>query len=278
MLEKAVTLPADEIIIDLEDAVAPDAKAEARESVAAALAGPQWGSRSVAVRVNSTDGATCLRDLLALVGRQDDALASLVIPKVESAADLEYVDRVATALEAESGRAEPVGLQALIETPTGLRRIDEIVAATPRLEALIIGYADLGASLGRPAPTRAPDDRWIWVQESVLTAARSAGVQAIDGPWLAIKDTAGFEASCQRARELGFDGKWALHPTQVELLNTLFAPTQQEYDRARELLDALAAAEQGAGRGAVMFRGEMIDEASRKHALRIVSAGHAAGL
>jgi citrate lyase subunit beta/citryl-CoA lyase len=278
MLEKSRDLPADELVLDLEDAVAVEVKDAARATLADALRSDDWGERSIAVRVNATTNPHCLRDLVALLGEAGDQPASIVVPKVESAFDLLFVDRLAGLLEAEAGRHTPVGLQALIETPPGLRRIDEIVTASARLETLIIGYADLGAALGRPPATRAPDDRWLWVQETVLSAARSAGLQAIDGPWLAIKDTDGFDASCRRARELGFDGKWALHPTQIDLLNELFAPTAQEYERARDLLATLERAESQELRGAVMFRGEMIDEASRKHAQGIVTAGLAAGL
>lgn len=277
MLEKAKGLAADELVIDLEDAVAPDAKDDARDAVCDALEDGGFGDRSIAVRVNGIDNPHCVRDIQALRGPGDSQLECLVVPKVESAADVLFVDRLCTLAERESGLERRVSLQALIETPLGLRRIDEIAHASERLETMIIGYADLGASIGRPAPTRAPDDRWIWVQETVLTAARAANLQAIDGPWLAIKDVEGFEASARRARELGFDGKWALHPTQVELLNELFAPTQAEYDRARALLEALERSE-ASGAGAVMFEGEMIDEASRKHAQRIVAGGEVAGL
>ncbi len=278
MVEKARALAADELVFDLEDAVAPDAKASARDALVTVLADPAWGDRSIAVRVNATSDPHVLRDVLALAGAGGDRPASLVVPKVESVFDLLLIDRIVTLLEQETGRVEPIGLQALIETPLGLRRIDEIVSASERLETLIIGYADLGATLGRPPATRAPDDRWLWVQETVLSAARGAGIQAIDGPWLAIPDVAGFEASVRRARELGFDGKWALHPTQIDLLNELFAPSPAEFAHAVRLLDALAQAERHEGRGAVLFDGVMIDEASRKHAQRIVAGGRAAGL
>lgn len=276
MLGKAPGLGADEVVIDLEDAVAPDAKRSARDLVQGALIEPVWAGTGVAVRVNGTDTAHCLPDLLALVPAPA-ALTSLVVPKVESAFDVCFIERIIDLIEADTGTPSTIGIQALIETPAGVRRLDEITAAGRRLETLIIGYADLGAALGRPTIDRRPDDRWLWVQESVLAAARAASLQAIDGPWLAIRDTEGFTASAERARELGFDGKWALHPTQVEPLNTLFAPSRTEFDQASALLAALAAAEAD-GRGAVLHEGAMIDEASRKHAARIVAAGRAAGL
>jgi citrate lyase subunit beta/citryl-CoA lyase len=279
MLEKARALDADEVVIDLEDSVAAGAKDQARGAVVEAIRDGDWGARSVAVRINACDSHHCYRDVVQVVSGAGDALASLVVPKVESAADVEFVARLTAMVEEEGGRARPLGLQALVETAAGLRRIDEIAGAGPRLEALIVGYADLAASLGRRAPAGpGPDERWDWVLETVLSAARTAGLQAIDGPWLQIEDAEGFRASAQRSRALGYDGKWALHPSQLELLNELYAPTREEFERAQEVLRALARAEGSDGRGAVLLDGAMVDEASAKLARRVVAAGEAAGL
>ncbi len=278
MLAKARTLAPDEVVIDLEDSVAVSAKAQARAAVTATVARGDWGERAVAVRINGPATRWCHRDVIDAIAGAGDAVASLVVPKVESPGELEFVARLAGMVEQEAGRTTPVGLQALIETATGLRHIHAIAHASPRLEALIVGYADLSASLGLPSGGAYPGDRWHHVLETVLVAARDAGLQAIDGPYLALADRDGFAAAAQRAHALGYDGKWALHPTQIEVLNDLFAPSADELDRARAVLDALAAAERDESRGAVMLDGAMIDEASRKLAAQVVARGAAAGV
>ena len=278
MLAKARILPADEVVIDLEDSVAPQVKESARSAVAAAIRAGGWQARTLTVRINPPSTRWCYRDVIDLVETAGDALACLVVPKVERAADLAFVDTLLRMVEETVGRREPVGLQALIETAAGLRHVHDIAHASPRLEALIVGYADLAASLGRPPAVEDPGERWNWVLETVLVAARAAGLQAIDGPWLGIRDLRGFEAAAARGRALGYDGKWAVHPTQIEPLNRLFSPTAEEFEKAQAILDALASAVAGEGRGAVMFEGAMIDEAVRKLAVQTVARGEAAGL
>ncbi len=266
MLDKARSLPADEIVIDLEDSVTVEHKEEARASVAAALSDGEWAARSIAVRINDTHSRFCHRDVIEVLARAGDALSSLIVPKVEGPDDVRFVDRLAGMVEEEAGRERPLALQALIETAAGLGRVREIALASDRLEALIVGYADLGASLGR---SPAAGEHWLPVLDAVLVAARAAGLQAIDGPHLDISDLDGMRAAAGRARTLGYDGKWALHPTQVEPLNEIFSPTGEELERAGAILDALDRAESGEGRGAAMLDGEMIDEASRKRALGV---------
>ncbi len=190
-----------------------------------------------------------------------------MVPKVESAEEVEEVDSLLG--------AAAVGVQALVETAAGLVRAPEIARASSRLEALIIGFADLTASLGRPAVADYPGDRWHSVRDTVLVAARSAGLQAIDGPHLDVGDLEGLAVEAGRARALGLDGKWVLHPAQIEPVNAVFSPAQEEVDRAGAILAALA---EGGGRGAVALDGEMIDEASRKQATQVVARGRAAGL
>ena len=215
MLDKARTLEADEIVIDLEDSVRAEAKEEARAAACAAL-GADWGTRAVAVRVNGIDTRWWTADLTALAAANRGALESVVIPKCEAAAHLEAAARLLHEQERRSDTAgPPVALQALIETATGLVRIGEITAADPRLETLIIGYADLRASLGRPPGADYPGDPWLWVRETVLVNARAAGLAAIDGPSLDVSDEGGLRASAASARALGFDGKWAIHPSQI---------------------------------------------------------------
>jgi citrate lyase subunit beta/citryl-CoA lyase len=185
---------------------------------------------------------------------------------------------VARLLDAIGTGAGAIRLQALIETAAGLRQAGDIGQAGPRLEAMILGYADLRASLGRPAANQEPPDRWSFAQEAVLVAARAAGLQAIDGPHLRVGDAAGLQAWAAHARALGYDGKWAIHPSQLDTLNATFSPTSEEVERARGIVAALQQAEADAGRGAVMWHGEMIDEALRKQALGVVARACAAEL
>jgi citrate lyase subunit beta/citryl-CoA lyase len=264
----AAGLGADEIVIDLEDAVAAPAKDDARAATVAALAG--WSGGVVSVRVNAARSPWCHLDVAALA-RPADVPASIVVPKVEGAGDLAFFDRLLDGVEAASGRRRPVRLQALIETAAGLERVSEIAGASQRLDALILGYADLAASLGR-APGAARDlEVWRPAQEAVLVAARAHGLQAIDGPYLGVEVDESFRAAAARARELGFDGKWAIHPAQVAALNELFTPTVEEIQRAEAIVAALERAERKSGQGAVAVDGQMLDEALRAAALRILA-------
>ena len=271
MLAKTAALEMDEIVVDLEDSVAPDAKEQARELVGGFLATEQTFAVAVAVRINPLSGQWGERDVIDLVEQVGPRIGSLVIPKVESAEDVLAVDRL---LGSVGEPASGVGLQALVETAGGLLRAGEIAAASLRLEALILGYLDLAASLGR-APGPVPPERWSHAQETLLVAARAAGIQAIDGPYIEVRDDAGLRLRAEHARALGFDGKWAVHPRQLGIINAAFTPVDEELARARAILDALGDAE---GRGAVELDGEMIDEASRKLALQVIARGRAAGI
>jgi citrate lyase subunit beta/citryl-CoA lyase len=279
MLDKARTLEADEIVIDLEDSVPADLKAKAREQVCAALRAGDWRAPTVAVRINATTSRWCHRDVVELIESGGERLGALVIPKVEGRADVEFVARLAGMVEEESGRTEPIGLELLIETATGLTRIQESARASERVEALIVGYADLAASLGHPIrdASEEPADAWHWVLQTVLVAARDAGAQAIDGPYFEVADVDGLRLRAERARSLGYDGKWALHPAQIGPVNEVFSPSPAEFDQAAAVLDELGRAEQADGRGAVLLDGQMIDEAMRKQATQVVARGRAAG-
>lgn len=264
MLAKAGELQADEVVIDLEDSVAPGAKAEARELVCRVLAEGRPGPSLVAVRVNALDSPWYGDDVDALVERAGPAVDSLVVPKVERAEDVLEVGRML------DERGASMGIQALVETAAGLLRVGEIATASQRVDTLILGYADLAASLRRANPEQACE-RWLYAQEAVLVAARAAGVEAIDGPFLAIADEEGLRRWAEHVRDLGYDGKWAIHPSQLALINQTFTPSDDELDRARDILAALAQAESDAARGAVQLDGKMIDEASRKQAERVVA-------
>ncbi len=258
MLAKAATLAADEIVFDLEDAVAASAKGEARERVAKLLASGDWRGRRVAVRINAVGSPWWEDDISAVAATRHPRL-SLVVPKVESPDTLATVDaRLANAA---------VGVQALIESAAGLAAARDIAASRGRLEALILGYADLAASLGRPADSTQP---WLFAQETLLLAARANGLQAIDGPFFAIADAEGLARSADIARQLGFDGKWAIHPGQIAAINAAFTPGEAEVARARALIAAMEDAA-GRGQGAATFQGGMIDEAMRVAALRTLA-------
>ena len=267
MLAKAPAIPADEIVVDLEDAVVPTAKDDARRLVARVLSEGLGASGTVAVRVNELDSGWCHRDVLELVEAAGPAIGSLVLPKVERADDVRWLDRFLGML---GERAGGIRLQALLETAGGLARAGEIAASSPRLEAVIVGYADLAASLGRTAGDE--PERWLHAQEVVLVAARDAGVQAIDGPFLGIRDQQALRRHAEHAQAIGFDGKWAIHPGQVPVLNEVFTPDPQELERAGAIVAALEDA------GVAEVNGEMVDEASRKQALQVLARGQAAGL
>lgn len=271
MLAKAGRLGADEIVADLEDSVAPAAKEQARELVAGFLAREKTPASAVAVRVNALAGPWGEGDVVELARHAGPRIGSLIVPKVERADQIAEVEQL---LDAQGERASGVRLQALVETAAGLLRVGEIGAGSSRLEALILGYADLAASLGR-APGVMPPESWLYAQETLLVAARARGLQAIDGPYLEIRDDAGLRSRAGHARALGFDGKWAVHPGQVAIINETFTPMPDEIARARAILDALERAE---GRGAVELDGEMLDEASRKLALQVTARARAAGL
>jgi citrate lyase subunit beta / citryl-CoA lyase len=284
MLAKGPTLPADEVFMDLEDSVAPLAKEEARDNVVQALKEGDWTGKTVVVRVNGVYTRWCAHDVMHVVENAGQYLDCIMIPKVEYASDVEFVDNLLRMIEETTGLEKRIGLEVQIETATGLRNVHEIASASDRSETLIFGPADMSASLGLPTVTAGlpmpgyPGDHWHHVLSTILIAARHAGLQAIDGPYLLIKDLDGFREMAERARALGYDGKWALHPGQIDVLNEVFTPSQEEFDKAEAMLAAYRHATEVERLGAVMFGNEMIDEASRKMAEQLAARGRAAGL
>jgi citrate lyase subunit beta/citryl-CoA lyase len=269
MLAKAREIEADEIVIDLEDAVVMERKRDALSAVLEALSAGSFNASAIAVRVNAPGTPWAHEELIALaaLARVPDGV---VVPKVQSAGDLAFVDRLLDGAERAAGRTEPLRVQALIETAQGIAALDEIVTASPRLDALVLGYADLGVSLGRTRAGAARLDGWLAAQDAVLVAARCAGLRAIDGPFLAIDDESGLLAAATRAVELGFDGKWAIHPSQLEPIKQTFTPSSDEIAHAESVLAALSGAA-GGGDGALSLDGEMIDEPVRLAALRTLA-------
>ncbi|WP_433609829.1 HpcH/HpaI aldolase/citrate lyase family protein [Prescottella agglutinans] len=255
---KALESDADEVVLDLEDAVITARKDEARALVCR-IVGEHRTDPTVTVRVNALGTAWALDDLRT-VGVLDGV--GIVLPKVDTPDDMITADRLLTEL------GSTARLQALIETPQGVRSIDEICSATDRLETVVIGYADLGAALGR-GDGYVPE-RWLHVQDRVLIAARAAGIQAIDGPHLSVADDAGFRAAAQWTRDLGFDGKWVIHPQQIGAATEIFTPTKAAVEHARRVLDAMVEAET-AGAGAAQLDGQMLDEAVAVAARRVLA-------
>ena len=270
-IAKALDSPADQVVLDLEDAVEPGSKDRAREVLVSVLSGlPESAAGRVTVRVNPARSPWCVEDVLALAGLPV-LPGSVVVPKVESPGDLAFVDRLLDGAEARSGRARPLGVQALVETAAGVAAVQGTAEAGERLEALVLGYADLAASLGVVAPPERRLALWLPVQSALLVAARSAGLQAVDGPHLGVHVDEGFSAATQRARDLGFDGKWAIHPRQVEALNEAFTPTDDELEHARAVLTALKQGAREGAAGAVLLDGQMLDEAVAVAARRVLA-------
>lgn len=263
-LAKALSSGADEVVVDLEDAVAYDGKEWAREQLAS-YAWPDDCPR-VVVRVNAVGTPWCHRDLETLV--DVDAVSAVVLPKTESRADVGFVERLLDGLEAEAGRSVPLAVQALVETAAGIVGLDDVVSDVCRLEAVVVGYADLAASVGR---RRGIDPAtWCGIQDAVVLHARAAGLAAIDGPFLGVGDEEDFRSAVATAASLGFDGKWVIHPRQVAGVNHGFSPSIEEVEHASRVLDALtrAAAE---GLGAAVVDGALVDEAMARDARRVLS-------
>lgn len=287
MIEKAKGLPADEVFLDLEDAVAPDAKAQARTSVAAALAGPGWGGQLRGVRVNDWTTPWTYTDVIDVVSGAGAHIDVIVLPKVADASHVHALDLLLSQLERSHGLPlGRIGIDAQIEDARGLRNIDAIAAA-PRVQALVLGPADLMANLnmrtlvvGEQPEGYDVGDAYHHVLMTILIAARANGVAAVDGPYLKVRDVEAFRRVAGRSAALGYDGKWVLHPDQIAAGNEIFSPAQAEYDRAEEILEAYDwhTSAAGGARGAVMLGDEMIDEASRKMALVISAKGRAAGM
>jgi citrate lyase subunit beta/citryl-CoA lyase len=291
MIEKAKTLPADEVFLDLEDAVAPDAKADARKAVAAALAEPGWGGQLRGVRVNDWTTPWTHADIIEVVSTvassSDESLDIVVLPKVTDVSHIQALDLLLTQLETTHGLPlGRIGIEAQIETASGLTNIDAIAAA-PRMQALVLGPADMAASLnmrtlevGEQPQGYDVGDAHHYVLMRILVAARAHDILAIDGPFLKVRDVGGFRRIAGRSAALGYDGKWVLHPDQIEAGNEIFSPRQESYDHAELILEAYDwhTSKAGGARGAVMLGDEMIDEASRKMALVIAGKGRAAGM
>jgi citrate lyase subunit beta/citryl-CoA lyase len=281
-LAKARMLGADEVVIDLEDAVPADAKGdEVRGAAARGLAEGDWQAPTVSLRINAVSTTWWRQDLEHVVRGAADHLDSVVLPKVESAEDVETVAGALAELESELGLERQIALQAQIESPRGLVEVERIAGSSPRLETLVFGPGDYAASLGigqrfiGEIASGYPGDQWHYARSRIAAAAHAFALQPIDGPYAALADEEGLRESARRARLLGFHGKWVIHPDQIEIVNTVFSPTDEELAHAVRVLDTLAAADDS-GQGVGVVDGAMVDEASRKLAEGVVRRAQAA--
>jgi citrate lyase subunit beta/citryl-CoA lyase len=287
-LEKAKGLDADQVFLDLEDSVAPLAKVDARKNIVAALNEGGWGNKTRVVRVNDWTTEWTYADVIEVVAGAGANLDCIMLPKVQTAEQVVALDLLLTQLERAHGlEVGRLGIEAQIENALGLNNVNEIAQASPRVETIIFGPADFMASInmkslvvGEQPQGYDVGDAYHYILMRILMAARAYGKQAIDGPYLQIKDVEGYKRVAGRSAALGFDGKWVLHPDQVAAANEVFSPRQDDYDHAENVLDAYEffTSAQGGAKGAVMLGDEMIDEASRKMALVISAKGRAAGM
>ncbi|MCZ0973677.1 CoA ester lyase [Streptomyces albulus] len=286
-LEKAQGLAADQVFLDLEDACAPLAKPQARHTIVTFLNEGDWTGKTRVVRVNDWTTEWTYRDVVTVVEGAGANLDCIMLPKVQDAAQVTALDLLLTQIEKTTGlEVGRIGIEAQIENAKGLVNVDAIAGASPRLESIIFGPADFMASLNMKSlvvgeqPPGYPADAYHYILMRILMAARTHNLQAIDGPYLQIKNVDGFREVAGRAAALGFDGKWVLHPGQVEAANEVFSPSQEDYDHAELILDAYewCTSEAGGKKGSAMLGDEMIDEASRKMALVIAGKGRAAGM
>ena len=282
MCAKAPRSGADLVFLDLEDACAPSAKEGARAIAVAALTGQDWGRTVRAVRINGPDTPWCHDDVIEVVTGAREALDVLIVPKARSARDVWWVDVLLTQLETKLGMRKRIALEVLIEESEGLANALEIARSSDRLEAIIFGAGDLSASLrarvdGNFDPVgEYPGDFWHFARAQVVTAARIGGIDAIDAPYPAYRDPDGYRRSAVHASLLGFDGKWAIHPSQVPIANEVFSPTADEVAEARQAMADYRAAE-GDGVGAIGRDGKLVDAAHMRLAENVLHKAALAG-
>src|SRR5215469_17251751 len=268
MIEKALGTNADVVFLDLEDAVAPNQKVEARGKVIEALRSLNWGKKPRAFRMNNIETEYAYQDVIEVVERAGEYLDIIIVPKVKAARDVFWVDTLLTQIETRLRLKRRIGLEVLIEEVQALINVEEIAKSSPRLEAVIFGPGDFSASQGvrmgktiGGSITTYPGDIWHYARSKIVVAARAAGIDAIDGPYADFRNPEGYREEAVRSSTMGFVGKWAIHPSQIEIANEIYSPSREEVERARRLEAAYAKAEEE-GLGAVTFEGVMIDAAS----------------
>ena len=282
MIEKAADSAADYVFLDLEDAVVPDDKFQARKNVIEALNDIDWAGKgkTVSIRINGLDTHYMYRDVVDVVEQAGDKLDTILIPKVGNPADVYMVDAMVTQIEEAKGFSNRIGLEALIETALGMANVEAIATSSPRMEAMHFGVADYAASnrartvnIGGLNPDY-PGDQWHHAISRMTVACRAYGLRPIDGPFGDFNDPDGFMLAARRGAALGIEGKWAIHPSQIELANEVFSPPEAEVTKAHRILEELAKAA-AEGRGAASLDGKMIDAASARMAENVVRAAEA---
>jgi len=269
MMEKAAASDADLVFLDLEDAVAPSEKVASRTKVVTALTTLDWGRKTRAMRMNALDTQWAYEDVIHVVEESQGCLDLIIVPKVKCAADVRWVDILLSQIEMKLGREKPVALEVLIEEVEAMVNVEEIARSSPRLEALIFGPGDYSASQGVRVGSiggeanRYPGDLWHYARNKIVIAARAAGIEAVDGPYANFRKPDGYREECQRSLTLGFVGKWAIHPSQIEIANDVYSPTKEEVERARAMVAEYAKAE-AEGLGSIAVNGVMVDAATAR--------------
>jgi citrate lyase subunit beta/citryl-CoA lyase len=269
MLAKAAASAADLVFLDLEDSVAPGEKQTARARIAEALNTLDWGDKARAIRINGVNTPWGYRDLIEVVQAAGAMIDLIIVPKVKAPRDIWFVETLLDQLETELGLDHRIGIEALIEETEALARVEEIAGCSDRLEALILGVGDLSASQGirtghiGDSADHYPGDMWHYARNRMIVAARANGLDAVDGPYANFHNPDGYLREAGWAATLGCVGKWAIHPSQIELANEVFAPTTEEVTRARRAIEAVAAAEAG-GTGSANLDGVMVDAATAR--------------
>ncbi|PIE15578.1 MAG: CoA ester lyase [Rhodobacterales bacterium] len=291
LFEKMAASAADVINLDLEDSVAPSDKDSARKNVIEAINDIDWGNKTLSVRINGLDTPYWYRDVVDILEQAGDRIDQFMIPKVGNAADIYAVDALATAVETAKGRSKPVNFEVIIESAAGLSHVEDIAAASPRLQAMSLGAADFAASMGMQTTgiggtqenyymhhegQKFWSDPWHWAQTAIVAACRTHGLLPVDGPFGDFSDDDGFLAQARRSATLGMVGKWAIHPKQIALANEVFTPSEAQVAEAREILAAMEQAKAN-GEGATVYKGRLVDIASIKQAEVIVQQAEMIG-
>lgn len=284
IFEKMAASAADVINLDLEDSVAPSDKDSARANIISAIAGVDWGGKTLSVRINGLDTPYWYRDIVDLLEQAGDRLDQIMIPKVGCAADVYAVDALVSAIETAKNRSRKITFEVIIESAAGIAHVEEIAASSPRLAAMSLGAADFAASMGMQTTgiggtqenyymlregIKHWSDPWHWAQAAIVAACRTHGVLPVDGPFGDFSDDEGYIAQARRSATLGMVGKWAIHPKQVALANDVFTPSDAAVTEAREILAAMEDAK-SKGEGATVYKGRLVDIASIKQAEVIV--------
>jgi len=286
MLQKTAAAQADAVCIDLEDAVAVDEKEASRENIIRAYTELDFGNKLKMYRMNGLDTGFAYRDIIEIVEAAGDSIDLIVVPKVNGPEDIHFVETLLNQIESHKNIKRPIGIEALIETAAGCVNIKEIAASSDRLEGFIYGSGDYAASVQMPMESIGeldendkiyPGHRWHYVMHAIVSAARAYQKRVIDSPFAGIKNPEGLQQACRVARAMGFDGKWCIHPSQIEIVNETFVPSEKDIQWAQTVLSAYEVALKE-GRGAVSVKGKMIDVASLKMCNTIISRAKLAGL